>query len=152
VAIHVIVLGAVCVSIALEGLDASRLGSVISLVLAMTFFGLKLGDVAFLRLRTRQQSCVAVCLLTAIVHHNAVVTEIDEPRVLQVAAVVVTAAAVHLALRSGPPSPRSWARRLTAQHVRLEFLTSALVRRQRRTLPRASVFLLSPPALRGPPA
>jgi hypothetical protein len=120
-AVHVPAFWAVWSSLLTEGLELSRLGSGIALVLAMAFFVLKFQDFALLRLRTRQQSIVVVCLLTAVVHHQAIAP--GGEGALAVPAAVATVGAVGELARLRPPAARRfldhlaaqfWARRLVA--------------------------------------
>jgi peptidoglycan/LPS O-acetylase OafA/YrhL len=111
--IHLPIFVAVASSIVVDGPTLSRICSLLGLVVAMAFFLLKLGDVSFLRLRTRQQSFVVVCLLTAIVHSNAIAPDMDRAIVIQGAAALVTSSVAHEWLRRRPCRP-GWAARLAA--------------------------------------
>ncbi|MHC5007499.1 MAG: hypothetical protein ACYTGF_09105 [Planctomycetota bacterium] len=112
-AIHVPAFWAVWSSLISDGLDLSRLGSGIALALAMAFFVLKFRDLAILRLRTRQQSVIVVCLLTAIVHHQAIAP--GGEGALAVPAAVATIGAVGEFARLRPPAPRRLLQHLAAQ-------------------------------------
>jgi hypothetical protein len=112
-AIHVPAFWAVWSSLLTGGLDLSRLGSGIALVLAMAFFVLKFQDFALLRLRTRQQSLIVVCLLTAVVHHQAIAP--GGEGALAVPTAVATVGAVGELARLRPPAPRRLVKHLAAQ-------------------------------------
>ncbi|MHC4948998.1 MAG: hypothetical protein ACYTG1_12190 [Planctomycetota bacterium] len=150
IAIHVPILLAVCSSMLLDGLDLSRVGNAIVLILALGFFALKYQDAWFLRLRTRQQSFVAVCLLAALFHHDVVSPAlVDEETAAQVTAVVVSSATVwHLARRRP-----SWLTRLAALLARPALPLAAVLRRRARTTdldPRRTILVHLVP--RAPPA
>jgi hypothetical protein len=130
-AIHLPVLGAVCWAILDDGASPGRVGNLIALVVTMAFFALKLQDVAFLRLRTRQQSFVVVCLLTAVFHHNAVAPDADTTVLVQGAAALVTTGAVREWLRQRPVPSTDWATRLAAS-LGMPRLPLAVTRRRRR--------------------
>ncbi|MCP3903906.1 MAG: hypothetical protein GY715_09755 [Planctomycetes bacterium] len=90
VIVHVPIVITVWTSILTDGADLSRVGSGILLILCMAFFVLKFQDVWFLRLRTRQQSLVAVCLLIAVFHHGAAGPGIDQTIAIPATVVVAT--------------------------------------------------------------
>jgi hypothetical protein len=133
-----------------EGLDLSRLGSGIALVLAMAFFVLKFQDFALLRLRTRRHSVVVVCLLTAVVHHQAIAP--GGEGALAVPAAVATVGAVGELARLRPPAPRRLVKHLAAQLAgrRLILATSSRCDDDARTSATQKPRSTSDP--RGPPA
>ncbi len=97
--IHVPILAAVWTSVFVDGLDPSRIGSGAALALTQVFFLLKFRDVKFLRLRTRQQSFLAVCLLIAVCHNGAIASDADGSTVLQTTAVATTTLGVATLIR-----------------------------------------------------
>ncbi|UCD75164.1 MAG: hypothetical protein JSV91_15445 [Phycisphaerales bacterium] len=101
-AIHVPAFITVWSSIILESADPTRLSSALALVLTMAFFILKIRDVGFLRLRKRQHSFVAFCILAAVFHHGVIAPDVDEGALLQATAVVVTGVAVRRLVRRAP--------------------------------------------------
>jgi len=129
--IHVPVCFAVWTSAFADGPDLSRIGSGIAIVVAMAFFALKFQDVSLLRLRTRQQSIVVVCLLTAVVHQGAIAPESDGALVVTGTVAVITVGIVHVLVRSRFTD--GWARRLAAQFTALPILP-VVVRRRERTI------------------
>jgi hypothetical protein len=100
--IHLPILVAICSALVTEGLGVSRLGSLLALVVAMAFFFLKLRDVPYLRLRTRQQSIIVVGLLTALVHSNAIAPGVDGTVVAQTTVALVATRTAHQWLRQRP--------------------------------------------------
>jgi len=151
-AIHLPVLWAVWASVITDGPHISRIGSGIALALAIAFFALKLRDVSFLRLRTRQQSFVAVCLLTAIVHHGAVAPAIDEATFAQATVVVAATVAVRSLWRARRALRNGWATLLAALCIRpstrpaVAFCRSRDVPLRRRFPVRARSAPRAPPA------
>jgi hypothetical protein len=106
--IHLPVFVAVWSSIIFDGADLGRISNGLALALTLAFFILKIRDVAFLRLRKRQQSFVAFCLLTAVVHHGAIAPNVDEAMLLQATAVVAGGVAAHRLARRAPRLLRDW--------------------------------------------
>jgi hypothetical protein len=88
--LHAPILATVLLSMASEGVTFGRLSSALSLALAILFFVLKMRDVGFLRLQTRQQSFVALCLVIAIVHHDAAASALVQEGAPETAALVTT--------------------------------------------------------------
>ena len=87
--LHVPIFGAVVASMAREGMSLGKVGSAFSLLLAFTFFALKLHDVACLRLRNRTHSIAAFCVITALVHQGTLLpderADVAEPTMIVVA-------------------------------------------------------------------
>lgn len=98
-AIHVPILVSVLGSIG-GGPSDGRVGSAIALGAAIGLFVLKALDVRFLRLRSPRHACLAFCLATAIVHHDAVARCLDDRTVVEAAVVVSTVIAVRGLARS----------------------------------------------------
>jgi len=71
IVIHLPILATVVRGAMDSGLTADRLGSLIALAVTVALFAAKLADAPMLRLRSRRQSIVAMCLATAIMHHEA---------------------------------------------------------------------------------
>jgi hypothetical protein len=88
--LHAPIFGTVLLSLVSEGVTFGRLSSALSLALAILFFLLKIRDVAFLRLQTRQQSFVALCLVIAVVHHDAAASALSQDGAPATVAVVTT--------------------------------------------------------------
>ena len=149
-AIHVPVFWAVWSSLITEGFDLSRLGSGIALVLAMAFFVLKFQDFSLLRLRTRQQSLVVVCLLTAVVHHQAIAP--GGEGALAVPAVVATVGAVREIARLRPPAPRRLLEHLAAQLATRRLVVATAIRDESDARTTATGKPRSTSDPRGPPA
>jgi hypothetical protein len=127
--IHLPIVVAVGTSVLTEGPSLSRLGSLLALVVTMAFFLLKLKDVSILRLRTRQQSFVVVCLLTAIVHSNAIAPDVEPAVIVQTTAVLVTTWVAHEWFRRHRPRRLDWAARLAASLAPPRLLLSLMRRR-----------------------
>lgn len=98
--LHTPILATVVLSMATEGVTFGRLSSTLSLTLAILFFVLKIRDVGFLRLQTRQQSFVALCLVIAIVHHDAAASALTQEGVPETAALVTTVLVTTALVRS----------------------------------------------------
>jgi hypothetical protein len=149
-AIHVPAFWAVWSSLITEGLDLSRLGSGIALALAMAFFVLKYRDVALLRLRTRQQSVVVVCLLAAVVHHQAIAP--GGEGALAVPAAVAVVGAVGEISRLRPPAPRRLLAHLAAQLATRRLVAATAIRDVSDARTSATQKPRSTSDPRGPPA
>ncbi|MHC4219367.1 MAG: hypothetical protein ACYSU7_13045 [Planctomycetota bacterium] len=148
--LHVPPFWAVWSSTIVDGPDLSRLGSGIALALAMAFFALKFQDFTLLRLRTRQQSIVVVCLLTAVVHHQAIAP--GGEGALALPAAVVSVGAVRELARLKPPAPDRLIAHLAAQLAGRRF-TPVTATRLDRTPSSFSTGKPHPPSdPRGPPA
>lgn len=73
------------------GLAAERLGTCTLLTLSMAFFVLKLRDVSWLRWRADRRSFVALCMVIALLHANALKGSDSPPTVIpEYTALVVT--------------------------------------------------------------
>ena len=107
-AVHVPAFLTVWSSIVLGPLDPTRLSSGLALTLTMALFILKIRGVGFLRLRKRQHSFVAFCILTAIVHHGAIAPNADNTTLLKATAVVATAVMVRRLVRRAPSRLNDW--------------------------------------------
>lgn len=91
-----------------EQISISRMGSAISLLLAITLFVLKFFDVAWLRLHNTKQAIIAVGLLAAIVHGGAVARTMEAPEQSVAAlAVLTTGAAGVVLIRLAPKARRA---------------------------------------------
>ncbi len=77
-------------SLVAGGFAAESFGGCVLLTLSMLFFALKLRDVPYLRFRTDRRSCVALCIVVALLHTDAIVSD-DNPTVIpECTALVVT--------------------------------------------------------------
>jgi hypothetical protein len=148
-ALHVPVFWAVWSSMVTEGPDPSRLGSGIALVLAMAFFALKFQDFSLLRLRTRQQSIVVVCLLTAVVHHQAIAPGGESAVAIPA---VATVYAVGEMIRLRPPAPGRFTALLAAQLATRRPVLATAAGADRDTWLPATREPRPPSDPRGPPA
>ena len=150
--IHLPVFFAVWSSVIFGDFDISRLGSGVALTAAMAFFLLKYRDVSFLRLRTRHQSFIAVCLLTAIAHHGVVNTDLDAAAGGPAAAVAVTTLAATNLVRRRRTLLRSWGRLIASLPTR-PLLGPAAVRADHAApLLRRRLIVVSTTPPRAPPA
>jgi hypothetical protein len=113
-AIHSPIFVLAIVSLIRERFEPSGLGNVIALAISLAFFALKLWDVPWLRLRTRQQAFITTCVLTAIVHHGAIVSEFDQPLALPATVAVATVAVVSCIVRRRSALLTGWRERLAA--------------------------------------
>lgn len=77
-------------SVVANGFEAEQLGACLVLTLSMLFFGLKVRDVAVLRLRTDRRSFVVACIAVALLHVNVLQPQGDSAAVPQCAALVAT--------------------------------------------------------------
>lgn len=67
-AAHVPALVSSCERFAASGWDVAQLGGCVGLSLSIVLFGLKICDVAFLRLNANRRSLVASCIAMALIH------------------------------------------------------------------------------------
>jgi len=77
-------------SLAVNGFAVESLGGCILLTLSMLFFALKLRDVPCLRFRTDRGSWVALCLVVALLHTNAILPDGDPTIVPECTTLIVT--------------------------------------------------------------
>lgn len=151
--IHVPLLVAVAVSIAAGDTDAGLWASAGALALAIGLFTLKALDVRWLRLRARWQTLVALAVVTAIVHTDAVLAGAGvsaAPATIAVTSVIATRGAVRCGPRWIGAGRRLLAALLAAARPRLGTTTilpaiitvGAAVGGTRPAIPRAPPVLL----------
>lgn len=92
IAIHLPLLLMVIGASVMDGLNLDRLSSLCALAAALGFFGLKLNDVSFLRLRSGQQAFIAFGLLVAISHYGAIERQLGDDAAAPIAAAIVVSA------------------------------------------------------------
>ena len=73
-----------------NGFQLERLGDAIALTLVMTFFILKVWDVAFLRFHADRRSFIALCVVVAMLHLD-VLQATDKPTMVPLCTAMVTA-------------------------------------------------------------
>jgi hypothetical protein len=73
-----------------SGFGLERLGGCFVLTLSMLFFALKLRDVACLRFRTDRRSCIALCIIVALLHTNTILPDTNPTIIPECTTLVLT--------------------------------------------------------------
>lgn len=77
-------------SVVANGFEGEQFGACLVLTLSMLFFGLKVRDIAVLRLRTGRRSFVVACIVVALLHVNVLQPQGDSAAVPQCITLVAT--------------------------------------------------------------